>query len=66
MSIDKYRYVGDNKDKYGTIYHLWGEVKVKDLNTREWYDGIIYFLDDTAEFYVREKNDFKNNFELIR
>ena len=43
-----------------------GEVKVKDPNTREWYDGIIYFLDDTAEFYVREKNDFKNNFELIR
>lgn len=55
----------DNKPgRDGLTYTVKDVCKIKDPNTREWMDGVIY-IGKLGTSYVRELKDFYNNFRII-
>lgn len=57
-------YDGLNAEKYGHLYTIVEiNSKYKDLKTREWIPCVIYRDNENNNLFVRELNDFKNNFK---
>jgi hypothetical protein len=48
----------------GNEYEVFKQVKMKNPETREWDDAIIY-MDRKGDLYVRERNDFLNKFKEV-
>jgi hypothetical protein len=54
----KYTYKNKN-------YTLISEAQTKDINSREWYDSVIYRQDESGLIFTRYAIDFYFKFERV-
>jgi len=55
--------------KRGTMYLILGVVSMKNPETREWVDAVLYSSlsdENLGKRFVRELSDFKDKFEFVK